>query len=217
MTTDLCPNALTIDYVLQHFTKVMRHRIRTFKVSDPVDDCFHQILLAMITPSEALGSTYLERYNPSRGPAQHYVMMFCVQQMMKLHQREKHRQSLLPVTVRLEYEPEDYESPARRNVVHESTVPDQQSDHEEWHNTIRSPEDLYRFFEGTRYVQATSRSSSGEPRSTVYMLELLLFGHLTISEIAARLEVTPAEVHRRFKALRKEPRLRPLIQDTAVA
>lgn len=218
MSTATPPDALTIEYVLQHFTKMMRHRIRTFKVSDPVDDCFHQILLAMMVPSETLGTSYLERYNPSRGPVQHYVMMFCVQQMMKLHQREKHRHSLMPVTVRLDFESDDHLSSESTQLVHECIVPDPRTvDDSGLHETIRSPEDLHRFFANTRYAQATSVSPSGEPRSTVYMLELLLFGNLTISEIAARLDITPAEVHRRFKALRKEPRIRPLLLNVAVA
>lgn len=208
---------LTIDTVLTKFRPLLLHRIRQFHVHESAEDCFQEIVLAMITPSQALGSSYLDRYNPERGSAQNYVLMFTVQQMMKLHAKESNRRRIMPEPLSLSFiGPE--ESPTEAYDVAESTIPDPAWSDEDLDQTIRSPEDLRRFFAGTGHEVARSHNSAGEPRSTVYMLELLLFGGLSISEIAARLEITPAEVHRRLKLLRKDSRIQALrVTATAAA
>lgn len=210
MRADLHPDHLTIGFVLSNYERLLRHRIRQFHVSEPAEDCFQQIVLAMITPSDSLGTSYLERYNPSRGPAQHYVLMFAMQHMMKLHSRETNRRRIMPTPFSLSYVDSDSLSDEDSDVA-ESMLVDPHWNPDDSDRTIRSPEDLRQFFAGTRHAFAHSMSPSGEPRSTVYMLELMLFGGLTISEIANRLEVSAAEVHRRIKLLRKEPRVLALL------
>lgn len=217
MTTDPRPASLTIDVVVSQYGKLLRHRIRQFNVTESEEDCFHQVLLAMITPSVGLGTSYLDRYDPSRGPAQHYVVMFCTQQMMKLHQREKNRRAILPDTIPIVINDSSEDSAWTDEEASESILADPNWNPEALDETIRTPEDLYRFFAGTRHMNPASHSPSGEPRSTVYMLELLLFGGLTVVEIARRLGITAAEVHRRFKALRKEPKILPLLRKSSVA
>lgn len=211
MSANLRPDHLTIELVVENYERLLRHRIRQFKVREPVEDCLQQILLNMITPSETLGTSYLQRYNPSRGPAQHYVLMFTMQHMMKLHAREKKRSMIMPEPIALVFEDAEelLEAP---DMVAESTIADPSWDSDEVHATIRTPEDLRRFLAGTRHIKATSMSPSGEPRSTCYMLELLLWGGLTVVEIAQRLDLGTAEIYRRFKALQKEPRILPLLR-----
>lgn len=214
MTAELHPDCLTIETVLEHYGRLLRHRIGQFHMSDTVDDCFQQVIVAMITPSSTMGTTYLERYNPSRGSAKTYVLMFCMQQMMKMHAREKNRRRLMPDPVPLVYDdPEGDE--LERDVVAECSVADPSWSTKYEEETVRTREDLYKLLQGTRHMHAHSMSPSGEPRSTVYMLELLLWGGLSITEIAHRLAVTSSEVSRRFKALRTEPRIAQLLAHTA--
>lgn len=215
MTAETTPEQLTLEIVITRYERLMRHRIRQFHVSEPPEDCLQQILLAMITPSETLGSSYLERYNPSRGPAQHYVLMFCMQQMMKLHAREKTRRDLMD-PVPLVVDDQDTEVWSEHE-VRESTIMDPAWDARDAETTIRHPEDLRRVLAGTHHQVAHSTNSAGEPRSTQYMLELLIWGGFTIAEIASRLEITAAEVRRRFRALSKEPRLQAFIEHARAA
>lgn len=216
MTAETHPEVLTLELVIEKYERLMRHRIRQFQVSEPADDCLQQILLAMIVPSETLGTSYLERYNPSRGPAQHYVLMFCMQQMMKLHTREKLRRGLMD-PIPLVIDDIDTSQWSNDEEVSESLVPDPSWDDREMETTIRRPEDLHRLLAGTRHQLAHSTNSAGEPRSTQYMLELLIWGGFSIAEIALRLEVTSAEVRRRFKALSQEPRLRAFLNTASAA
>lgn len=209
-TDDLRPERLTADFVVTTFTPLIRHRIRKFAVSESVDDCLQHILLGMITPSESLGTSYLERYDPSRGTAQHYVLMYAMQQMMKLHGREKTRREIIPEFVPIEsVEPEGEMRGTldAYDCISEGSLADPAAPWESLHQEIRRPEDLRQLLGRTRHAECRSYSPSGEPRSTLYMLELLIWGGLSITEVAARLDISAAEVHRRFKLLRKEPRL----------
>jgi DNA-directed RNA polymerase specialized sigma24 family protein len=210
---DLRPDRLTVDLVWTHFVPLIRHRIRKFQVSESVEDCLQQVILAMIVPSETLGTSFLDRYDPSRGPAQHYVLMFATQQMMKLHAREKTRREILPEPVAIDFTDLTEEGGTLQefDVLAESTIPDPKATWETFDREIRRPEDLRLMLKGTRHAECRSHSPSGEPRSTLYMLELLLWGGFSIAEIATRLAITSAEVHRRFKLLRKEPRLQALL------
>jgi hypothetical protein len=197
------------------FTPLIRHRIRKFQVTESVDDCLQQILLSMITPSAKLGTSYLERYDPSRGTAQHYVLMFTMQQMMKLHAREKARHQLVPEPLPIELHDGDDEASGTLRAVEavaESTIADPAAPWEALDQEIRTPADLRRLLGRSRHAECRSYSPTGEPRSTLHMLELLIWGGLSITEIAARLAITTAEVHRRFKLLRKEPSLAALLQ-----
>lgn len=212
MSADLRPETLTIELVLKNYERLLRHRIRQFKVSETVDDCFQQIVLAMITPSETLGTSYLQRYNPARGSAQNYVLMFAMQQMMKLHARGKIRNNLLPQPWSLVADREDGTPVNEEDCISESLVPDPCWEETDIDDTIRTPNDLRRLFAGTPHELSHSRGPSGEPRSTLYMLELLLWGGLSVTEIAHRLGVSTSEVYRRFKALRREPRIRSLLE-----
>lgn len=214
---DLRPSHLTVDIVWTHFMPLIRHRVRKFQVSESVEDCVHQVILAMMVPSETLGTSFLERYDPSRGPAQHYVLMFATQQMMKMHAREKNRRELMPEPAAIDFGDlsEEDGTPREFDIVTEATLADPKASWETLDLEVRHPEDLRRLLAGTRHAECRSRSASGEPRSTLYMLELLLWGGFSITEIGNRLGVTSAEVHRRFKLLRKEPRLRALL-DTPI-
>lgn len=211
MSAELRPERLTLELVVAHFERLLRHRILQFKVTEPVDDCLQQVLLGMITPSEKLGNSYLDRYDPSRGTAMHYVLMFCTQQMMKLHAREKTRRHILVEPAALIFDDTEDLDGTNPDLVMESEIADPSWSVDRCEETIQTPADLHRILAGTRHAVAHSMSPSGEPRSTLYMLELLLWGGLTIAEIASRLAITTSEVHRRFKGLRNEPRLRALI------
>lgn len=214
MTAELHPERLTIEHVLLHYERLLRHRIRQFHMSEPAEDCFQQVIVAMITPSATLGTNYLERYNPSRGSAKTYVLMFCMQQMMKMHEREKNRRRLMPDPIPLVYDEAEGEE-LDRDVVTESSIADPNWSLTLEESSIRNREDLYKLLGDTKHAYAHSKSPSGEPRSTVYMLELLLWGGLSITEIAHRLAVTSSEVSRRFKALRNEPRITQLLAHSA--
>jgi hypothetical protein len=215
MSAELRPERLTPELVVAHFERLLCHRIRQFKVTESVEDCLQQVLLAMMTPSEKLGNSYLDRYDPSRGTAMHYVLMFCTQQMMKLHSREQTRRHILADPASLVYDDAEFEDVANPDLVKESEIADPSWSLESCEATIQGPDDLRRFLLGTRHAVAHSTSPSGEPRSTLYMLELLLWGGLTIAEIATRLSITTSEVHRRFKGLRNEPRLQALFLSAA--
>lgn len=213
MSADLHPERLTIEMVLENYGRLLKHRISTFHTQDSIEDSFQSILTAMITPSATLGTSYLDRYNPSRGTAKAYVLMFCIQQMMKIREREKNRRRLMPDPLPLVFEDAEELDESGSDAVPESTVADPAWSTTMQDSTVRTPRDLRKLLQGTKHVLAHSFSPSGEPRSTVYMLELLLWGGLSTTEIAQRLAVTTSEVSRRFKALRTEPRILRLLTD----
>jgi hypothetical protein len=214
------PESLTIDLVLSLYRNLLAHKIRQFNVADSVEDCLHQIILQMITRSETLGTSYLERYSPERGSAKNYVVMFCVQQMMKMTSAEANRRRLMPEPSRICYEVSDggdeHTSSASGEVL-ESTILDPSWSPEYYEATIRTPGDLREYLADTVHVEVTGWSAAGEPQSTVYMLELMLWGGLPISEVAHRLGVSTSHIHRRLAQLRKDPKILALRQDYSPA
>lgn len=210
MNLELRPDRLTPDMVIQHFETVLRNKIRQFKVSESVDDCLQQVFLAMITPSRKLGTSFLDRYDPSRGPAMHYVLMFCTQQMMKMYSREKAGHNPIEAALPIVNADLDNSEAESTDAVRESELAD-----EHWvkgfEHVFESREELRRVLAGTRHNVAHSSSPAGEPRSTLHMLELMIWEDLTLTEVANRLGVTASEVRRRFRTLQNEIAVRQLI------
>lgn len=200
--TDENLERLTIEVVLERYDRLIRSKLVKFTNGDDLEDCFQQVVLAMITPSKTLGTSFLERYNPSRGNIPNYLSMFCVQQMSKRFNRMKSSPETVPI---LQGTSEDIERLTGLGVSEEAIQ--DLSETKLDIDTIKSPEDLRRILQGTHHIRVTSCSPSGEPRSTYHMLCLIVWEGLTPKEVADRLGVTSSEVYRRLKALRTEPRL----------
>jgi hypothetical protein len=199
------PEELTPEIVLQMYKKLLVHKIRQFRTTETVEDCLHQVLLQMMTKSETLGTSYLERYNPDRGTAKNYVVMFCTQQMMKMTAVEANRRRLMPEPVPITYSSE--RTARQAGMASESVMADpswEESDHDA---TIRTPGDLRELLAGTPHAEVPGWSQSGEPQSTVYMLELMLWGGLNASEVARRLDLPSSSVRRRVSQLKVEPKI----------
>lgn len=203
-TCDLRPERLTPDLIATHLFPLMRKKIRAFAPHEECEELLHQILSQMMLPSEKLGTSYLDRYDPARGTAATYVLMYVTQALIKRHQLEKSRREKLGQPVSIAFDG-DYDSEWEHGPqVEESGIEDPNYDESRYYETVRTAEDLDRLLAGTRHAQARTMAPSGEPRSTLYMLKLLVFGNFTVPEVATRLSVSPSEVNRRLRDLRTE-------------
>lgn len=200
------PPRLTIEMVIPEYERLIRSKIAKLANGDDFEECFQHLILTMITPSETLGTNYLDRYDPTRSSVANYLSMFCAQQLSKRNQRLKAQ----PETVPLVYGTVDELQDFTGQVVAEETIPAEEWEPEIDADTVKTPDDLRKILRGTPFLSVSSCSPSGEPRSTYRVLELMVWGGLSAREVGERLGVTTAEIYRRIKLLRADPRIRAL-------
>lgn len=193
------PEALDIEFVHRNFERLLLKIISSFsQLNEDRKDLYQDLMVALTRVSPKLGTSYLERYNPSRGSVCTYVTMFTKQYFIKRLRQQQKMPSETPVSLEQvaltdlpHVEPEDFK-------------------------VIATPQDLTKLLGNTRYAKPSSYTSTGEPRSTLYMLELYLWHGLDIVEVAARMELSTPAVRQRFQALRKEPWAQKLAEGWAL-
>lgn len=215
MTFKKRPAKLTPEYVKAHYQKMIENIIRKFHVQDPVEDIFHDIILAMMVPSRTLGTSYLDRYDPSRAYASTYLTVMATNFMKGVYRKDNDRRRINPV-------PES-QLPGLNSVcqnraedkINRKLVANLADEHNVEAEVVSKVEQrqLLQYLRNEVNTNFSSRSGKGSPRSTWRVCAMILLKQMSIPEVAEELGVTPVEVRRRVKLLVNDPVLRQTAKD----
>jgi DNA-directed RNA polymerase specialized sigma24 family protein len=196
------PTELTAEVVVKDFGPWLRKIIRQFSIPDTEsDDLFNEIILAFITPSSKLGTTYLQRYDPSKGAVTTYLYLHAHHILKAQHRKCKKRRRMQGVR----------EEETALADWYKHTLKEMHLGKEE--------RNVYNELEGAQIRRALrphgsfqSRSPQGKKRSTRRIGLAVLKGQ-SIPEISAALDLTPTAVRRRLQSLRSNKALRAIARD----
>lgn len=207
------PDVLTPELVLNHYEALLRSRIRSFRLPESMEeDLFQEMFLSLIQPSETLGTSYIQRYNPVRAAASVYLQMFANQWLIKYLDRQE-REVAFDCSLTFAFTEQEEASGSE---ISEAVVADEGT----WRVVLENDalrEEILRLVDRAPYNQPASYAPDGEPRSTKRIVELLLVEELSMREIGRRLSLSPNEVCRRVKMLRRERWVRQMAADMGVS
>lgn len=211
------PAVLTAESVVADFGPWLYKIIRSFHIHDTEDsDLFNEIILAYITPSKKLGTTYLDRYDPSKGAVTTYLYFYASHilkaQLRHCKKRNRlcaHRDSSEGVGTpveggkagRLTEVGEQYRSEilAEGSSKNDAEV-FENLEHGEILRALRSKGSF------------ASRSPSGKPRSS-RRVAIAILADKSVSEIAKDLGLSTQTVRDKMHALSNDPTLQAIAED----
>ncbi len=205
------PDKLTPEYVVAHYEKLIRQIISKFKVSIPADDCFQEILLTMIKPSKKMGTSYLDRYDPTVAYASTYLSILSMNQMRKIFLRDKKENEAFN-----KYGQQNIWTKKSKKILGMVTNPTDLEELRSAENTAEAnifTQELEKAIYSPKTKSFASRSPSGKKRSTFQMCLTMLHRGLNVREVADEFGVSPEEVRRRLKLLASNRKLQNMAKD----
>lgn len=224
--------------VVYELYQVIEQQARHFHLETPLSDAVQDMWGELIRISDRLGTSLLDRYNPSRATLAGYVGMVAYSRFKKLYNKERsqrrtvqayHAQRLADSDAPLVHRP--------RSGSTTSVSYAQRSGGPHWMAAVSTEYEAYltddstsqaisnrlaefdieRLFvalRGTRHARVTRRAANGEGGlSNLEVLKCVLIEHLEIREIASRYNVSVSEIRRRVRQLRDEPLIRRFKSD----
>lgn len=209
------PTALTAEAVVTDFGPWLYKIIRSFHIHDMEDsDLFNEIVLAFITPSKKLATTYLERYDPSKGAVTTYLY-FYASQILKAQLRHCKKRTKLHA-----YGGTDGGTLSARK--HEETLSPTGEEYRREVTADRVGSEARDIFDNLEHDELicvlrskgafASRSPSGRPRSS-RRVAIAILADRDVAEIAKSLGASTQTVRDKLHALSDDTTIQAIAED----